>query len=122
MYSWIRIYKRKNSLKYEIRGDRLVVFGNLLYPDGKPNIGCLVIVEEMYTSTILGKTTTDTKGNYFLSTPLERVPSSTYILKTYGSKSRPYLKPLGDWETFFIDTGLGSDLLPPDFTLISGIE
>jgi len=97
----IRILVKENNTAH--------IFDNLLYANGLPNMGCLVILFDPNLDIEIARTTTDKYGFWEFST--QDLAYGKYQVQFYGSNTIPQLKPNGTWEEieFYSNINIAGD-------------
>lgn len=83
---------------YKIENGELVVFGFKRNINGNINIAGQTELYDPDSDTVLGKTSTGSKGEYEFRFPQHQIPSGRYELRFYGSNTVQKYYPEGDWE------------------------
>lgn len=87
------------DLTYKIEGGNVLFYGTKLRRDnGAVVAGCYVVLCNYGDGSIVGRTTTNERGEYRFSLGVDVVPSGKFIARFYGSGVIENLPPEGDWE------------------------
>ncbi len=90
--------------QYQINETSIRIFGSYILADGKPNVGCLVVLFSETAGSEVLRTVTNKYGYYEFNLLKAEFVYGNYQIRFYGSDSIQNYQPKGDWEVLsFVD-------------------